>query len=445
MNNTNPSRILSPVPNKITETTSLHYLPDETLNNSLSFSKKKLHYFIAKTVNDPKDLYLGLSSPHKPSMNARKIIKEEENEDEEQSTNKPSFESNENKLNIFENKRNYNPLCFSELNLGPKFKKTGELVPYSIVGKPDSFLRSYNIIKTRPINEKSYSIIDEIRTPKSSNLKAAKLDSNRNYPAPLSRKGSFRSAAESIEKPNNPIRKLPLAKFNKEQLLKELAFFETNRTVALKQDEKILNSLKLSDRIYVTKEDRIMNRFQNNNEKWKKDIEKLCSSINRTLDQTVMLQYEDYRKNREKAEEIEFLNEALKKRVPNKDERSELFWYLSLRNYPADSSTKSRFGSHDKCKGFVEEPKLKDLGRLTLLNDLPNGFQTGVVERRTKELEKIREPFLKQLKGKIGNSFTSKYNIDLLDILNQSKEDSPLKNEDELDDLEVYFFLFLKD
>ena len=78
------------------------------------------------------------------------------------------------------------------------------------------------------------------------------------------------------------------------------------------------------------------------------------------------------------------------------------------------------------------------------MQDLPIGFQTGIVESKIREIEKIREPFLRQIRGSINkssNSFTSKYNVNIMDTINQSGEASFLKNqqEDELDDLEVIF------
>ena len=450
-----PKRNLSPIQKNLNSEAASLLIPDgdNSIANSMSFAKKKVHYYIAKTINDQTS-----KSPIPQSSRGEinKSIKEAENEDEDHINTSIDQQEQETK-NIFKTNKNYDPTLFNELSMGPKFKKNGQLVPYSIIGKSDSFLRNYNILKSRNLEPnplKSFTVLDDLKTPKSSNLKPTKLDSARNNNPGLSRKQSFRSASESVEKggvsPPNPNRKPPLIKVNKEQLLKELAEFEARRQELLKKDESELKALKLSDWITVTKEKRILEQFDKNNEKWKQEIEKLCNSINRSLDQTVMLQYEEYRKNREKAEEIERLKESIKKRFAVKDERSELFWYLSLRNYPKDQDhLQPRFANHDKCKRIEDESDLKRVGRLTLMQDLPYGFQTGIVESKRNDVEKIREPFLRQIRGSINkssNSFTSKYNVNIIDAINQTDDTSFLKNqpEDELDDLEVCLLFFLK-
>ncbi len=443
-----PQRVLSPVlmaksPESLE---SPHYLPDINISNSLSFSRKKLHYYIAKKTSNNKEL-------QQPPLDIKKSIKEEEYEDEEL-INQLSYP--QSKSSIFQTQSNYDQSLFYEMNLGPKFKPNGELIPYSIVGKSDSFLKNFNILKNRQFadnNFKSFTALDEMKTPKNSNQRQNKND--RPNVAILSRKGSFRSSADSNIDKNTQvsIHKKPVQKkVNKEQLLKEIDEFERIRQEALKKDEKKLASLKLSDRIYVTKEQRIIEKFEQNNEDWKKNVEKLCQSINRSLDQTVMLQYEEYRRNKERADEIEILKEALKKRFLIKDERSELFWYLSLRQYTENSKqTQPRFTSHNKNNKIAEESELRNAGRLILLQDLPYGFQTGVVETKRKEIEKIRKPFLKEIRGRIDkttNSFTSKYNENILDTINQSTEKEKIERrffgqEDELDDLEVFFLICL--
>ena len=455
-----PKRNLSPVlpiqKNLNSEAASMILPEGESIanSNSMSFAKKKQHFYIAKTINDSNS-----KSPIPMSSRGEinKSIREAENEDEDHiNTSIDHHECEYETRNIFQTHKNYDPNLYNELSMGPKFKKNGQLIPYSIIGKSDSFLKNYNILKSRNLENnpmKSYNVLDELKTPKSSNLKPQKLDSSRNPPNPgLSRKQSFRSTSESIDKGGvspNPNRKPPLIKVNKEQLLKEIADFEKKRQELIKKDEAELKALKLSDWITVTKEKRILEQFDRNNEKWKQEIEKLCNSINRSLDQTVMLQYEEYRKNREKAEEIERLKESIKKRFAVQDERSELFWYLSLRNYPKDQDNlQPRFANHDKCKRIEDESDLKRVGRLTLMQDLPNGFQTGIVESRRNDVEKIREPFLRQIRGSINkssNSFTSKYNVNIIDAINQTEETSFLKNqnEDDLDDLEVCLLIYL--
>ena len=450
----NPQRTLSPVPltQKNSEGVSCHYIQDD-LTNSLSFSKKKIHYYIAKNLVNVKKSELSPMSSPRPIIDIKKSIKEEENEDEELNNINTSMSDLKEMKNIFNTREKYDPNQFNEMNKGPRFKKNGELISYSIVGKTDSFLKNYNILKNYQMGEnmKSSNFLDEIKTPLSA-LKSNKNDARNNNN--LSRKASFRSSNDVISEKNtqtspNNTKKIMYKKVDKEQLLKELDEFEKKRQLALKNDAEKLAALHLSDRILATKESRIIEKFEKNNEKWKNDIEKLCQSINRSLDQTVMLQYDEYRKNKEKAEEIERLKESLKKRLDIKDERSELFWYLSLRNYPnEDQNLQPRFASHEKCKKIADESALKKLGRLTLLHDLPNGFKTGVVENKTKDIEKIREPFLRHIKGNINkttNSFTSKkYNVNILDTLNESNENSMFKTmdnkEDELDDLEVYIY-----
>lgn len=437
------------------ESNSCHHLPEEAISNSMSFSKKKLHYYIAKNMNESKEPTANLPVINqKSNISLKKTIKEEANEDEEQlnmSLNRENDEKQKETANIFQFSKNYDTSTFAELNIGPRFKKTGEIIPYSIIGKSDSFMKNYNIIKNHCPNNnnnmKSYNVLDEIKTPKALNIKKAEAHRIMNNASPLSRKPSFKSSSESLDKlqqsPNS--RRTVLKKVDKEQLLKELTEYEKMRLEALKKDEEILRNLKFSDRLYATKERRILEKFEKDNEKWKKNIESLCSSVHRSLDKTVMLQYEEYRKNREKAEEIEKLKDSIKKKLTFKDERSELFWYLSLRNYPRENNhLQPRFASHNKCKIIEDEQTIKNMARLTLLHDLPSGFQTGVVETKVREIEKIREPFLKRIKGefnKSSTSFTNKYNLDILDMLNEDDKVSDFKTakDDELDDLEVIF------
>lgn len=444
-------RNFSPVKITNKEIQSPHYIPDDAMSNSISFSKKKSHYYIAKNVKELKEnslFHLTANNLQGSKLELKSAIKEEENEDEVLNTSLHDM-TESMPANIFQVSKNYDTSSFAELNTGPKFKKTGELIPYSIVGKPDVFLKNYNIIKKGLPNMKSYNnILEDNKTPRSVvNFKKSETKGLNANPS-LSRKQSFKSTSESIEKAQqSPLKKVPLKKVDREQLLQQLANFESIRAAALLEDKKKLQELKLSDRIYVTKEKRIMEKFERDNEKWKENIEKTCKSISRSLDKTVMLQYEEYRRNKEKAEEIEKLKDTIKKRLDLKDERSELYWYLSLRNYPQNSnSIQPQFASHNKCKQINDENSLKNMARLTLLQDLPSGFQTGVVEVSRKELEKIREPFLKRIKGGLNKTSTSmtgmtgKYNMNLMDMLNETDKISDIKetNTDELEDLEVF-------
>jgi len=80
----------------------------------------------------------------KPKLN--KSIKEAENEDEDPINT--SIDQDPESRNIFLSHKRYDPNLFNEMNIGPKFKKNGQIVPYSIVGKSDSFMKSYNILKS---------------------------------------------------------------------------------------------------------------------------------------------------------------------------------------------------------------------------------------------------------------------------------------------------------
>ena len=366
--------------------------PDESqininFNNSLSFQRKQKFYIATKiSAHSP---VLGRSSS-KLSANLRKTIREEEEEENEMFEKNKEKNIKENARNIFQLRKGFNESLFNELNSGPRYGEKGKVVPYSIVGRPENFVKLQNSNKVRGVVQKNP--LEEQKTPRNSNkIKSHNLG---NSNISLSRKPSLKSVNSDKTKDLNVTYKNKYVRTNKEQLLKELEEFE-RRTYKNVELERInLERLQFNEKMLLTQDQRKMEFFEKKRSQWTKDLEKICSTTDKSLNQTVMLQFDDYRRNKEKVEELEKLKEALDKKP--KDNQNDFYWYFSLRNYPEDDLSKITFKNHDKCKEVLSPVQFKNIARFTLLQDLPNGFKIGVINS-----EKTRETtFLKKIKTK---------------------------------------------
>lgn len=376
--------------------------PDESqininFNNSLSFQKKQ-KFYIATKINAHSPL-LGRSS--KLSASLRKTIREEEEEENELFERDKEKNLKENSHNIFQLRKGFNENMFNELNSGPRYGEKGKVIPYSIVGKPENFVKLQNSNKMRGMVQKNP--LEELKTPRNSNK--IKLHNLGNSNISLSRKPSLKSVNSDKTKDLNVTYKSKFIRTNKETLLKELEEFERRTYKNVEIERANLERLLFNEKMFLTQDQRKMDIFEQKRSQWTKDLEKICNSTDKSLNQTVMLQFDDYRRNKEKVEELEKLKEALDKKP--KHNQNDYFWYFSLRNYPEDDLNKITFKNHEKCKKVLSPVQFKNIGRFTLLQDLPNGFKIGVVNsEKTRETEKIREPFIKRLKlnGTFGNS-----------------------------------------
>jgi hypothetical protein len=416
------------------------------LNNSLSFQKKQ-KFYIATKISGQSPL-LRDNSFH-VSSNLRKTIKEEDDEENEIIEKEKNLKENLN--NIFQCKKSFNENLFNELNNGPRYGEKGKIVPYSILGRPDNFLKLHNLNKTRSIEQKKQ--MEDLKTPRNSNkIKSHNLGPNNN--TSLSRKPSLKSVHSDKTKDLNIPYKSKYIRTNKEQLLKELEEYEQISNRNQEKEKLKLDQLRFHERIYLTQDQRKLEAFEKKRIQWIKDVEKICNTTDKSLNQTVMLQFDDYRRNKEKLEELEKLKEVIEKKP--KENQNDFYWYFSLRDYPEDEFKKISFKNHEKCKKVLSPLRFKNIGKFTLLQDLPNGFKIGVINNESKkESEKIREPFLKRLKVmgpnntnnntliserilkkncEINKSFEGNSNFNIL--LENSFQENHWQ--DEFDDLEVY-------
>lgn len=426
------------------------------LNNSLSFQKKQ-KFYIATKISAHSPL---LGRPSKLSANLRKTIKEEEEEENDVFEMNKETNLKDNSKNIFQLRKGFNENMFNELNSGPRYGEKGKVIPYSILGKSENFVKLHNSNKARGMVQKSP--VEELKTPINSNK--IKLHNMGNNIPTLSRKPSLKSVTSDKTKDLNvpvPYRS-KYVRTNKEQLLKELEEFE-RRAYKNAEIERInLEKLQFNEKMFLTQDQRKMDFFENKRSQWTKDLEKICISTDKSLNQTVMLQFDDYRRNKEKVEELEKLKESIDNKP--KDNQNDYYWYFSLRNYPNDDLSKITFKNHEKCKKVLSPVQFKNIARFTLLQDLPNGFKIGVINNdKERETEKIREPFLKRLKlnGTLANSnsLLSERILKKTCEMNKSFEKRDLDNSnfnillenslqdnrfvDEIDDLEVFDIILL--
>ena len=294
----------------------------------------------------------------------------------------PSLKSNDDftNRNVFKELTQPNPLTrdFTQFNFGPRFDHNGIVIPHSIVGKVDSFMTQYQ--KQEPS-----------KTKDSKNLLNSKTIEKKlkNLVPPENEMATNPEKRNSLLKQGGPIKKPQKVKLTKMDLLADLNLSIERHNKADKDYLDTINKLETSDKLYLTKQTRILNLFKKYENKWKMQLEMNKNKIKRKDEDSVVKNAELYRPKQEAAEAFSLTQSDFEK-------YGDKVWYMTLRLYNVDPN---------------------DIKKILYINDLPDGFKKAIVEKRSTFIEKIRKPTEDYLNGSdLYKTFTSR------DYMNQKFE-----------------------
>lgn len=294
-----------------------------------------------------------------------------ENETKQANLTDISLEKNSN---LFKSMTSQNPISndFKQLNIGPRFDKNGSVIPYSIVGKVDSFMSYY--LK----EEQKKSSIAKIDSKNF--LEVKKKDKNMKSSTALDLDEIAEKKKKSLLKPTGFLGKKPQKqKLTKDELLADLNQSIERQKKSKLENEKTINQLETSDKLYMTKESRILKLFEKYENQWKNQLNHSFYKINRKPDNSVLKHADLYRARQEAADAFLLTQSDYEK-------YGDRVWYMTLRLYNVDPN---------------------EVKKILYINDLPDGFKKAIVEKRSNIIEKIRKPTECFDSKKLYKTFTS--------------------------------------
>ncbi len=270
--------------------------------------------------------------------------------------------------NIFSNELN-NDSDFCDKFIGPRFDPEGNLIKYSIIGKPDRFLRKYNqsIDYKRGLCDSKTSIC----TPKNSAFSNKDLEIQPKVDTvfrrrSVSRKTTFVQSGALNSNMARVIVKRNLIKMNGNQVKNEIRKIEDRIRVNHNNDQMLLRTLKRNDQLYLNKEQRIFKKTDENEMKWENQLIYLKNKVPRSKSEHLIQSSGDFRLKKEKAIIMDLLK-------TDQEKYGDKYWYLSLRN-----------NLNEELSGMgTETLKAFDQAKINLKN---NQIETIRVPSRNKEV-----------------------------------------------------------
>eukprot|EP00825_Cyclidium_porcatum_P048140 TRINITY_DN7980_c0_g1_i2.p1 TRINITY_DN7980_c0_g1~~TRINITY_DN7980_c0_g1_i2.p1 ORF type:complete len:521 (+),score=100.57 TRINITY_DN7980_c0_g1_i2:261-1823(+) len=321
------------------------------LDNNL---KQKHHYLIARQQLNNASLKELLESGKLEEFKQDQPINEASLEHSRKSIDSETSKEqngNENELtvkNIFD-KINLNSKIVAKI--GPDYDKAGKIIPRSIIGKPEWFLRNNQLnklmnqeINNRPrVNSKQYS----------DNL-------------------SSKSKIKLINQGKSSKQEIKLTRQQCETQIIEIK----RRLIENAQVEKFqLLQIPIDVKLKLTSQDRAIKKYNSYQQLWMNQVDKISNKVNKNYEDTMIAQSEEYRNKKETREFFE-------DRQLDRDKQCEKVWFTTLRQYDGRRSQ--------------NRPR-----NLTVLNDLPEAFNNQHYPPFKKEVEIIKKPSLTNLLKKL--------------------------------------------
>ena len=181
--------------------------------------------------------------------------------------------------------------------------------------------------------------------------------------------------------------------------------------------------MSFSDKIALTKENRIIEKFTKIKEKWISNIEKFSKDTGRYINESLLFKSDNYRLKRENIEALDVLK--------SEHERyGDYYWYMTLRKFDIEKKEKKEKESLKNKINKIGKEKRMDVilkyaceqqnnNEKTNLNvdpvlrfhDLPDGFKSDLIETKNHYFERIRKsPLFSSLKTDDSNTFAKKTN-----------------------------------
>lgn len=154
-------------------------------------------------------------------------------------------------------------------------------------------------------------------------------------------------------------------KVSKEQFFTEIETIKNRERGFYSSMERLSHRMRTSDMLFFTKEKRCLESFEKKQENWKKVFEKTNEKLGRSLTESVAVKADEYREKIEKADTFEIIK-------TDQERFGTMSWYMTLR----------------------KKPGLKETRGAVIINEIPAGFNSAVVDRSLESLEIIRKPKL---------------------------------------------------
>jgi len=345
------------------------FLPQISSPPQLSLSFDNPYSFIEnKTSNTRRHFLLSKKIRTMPTKTLEDIHEIDEN--------LPSIKSTDDS-NLFKEISQPNPLTkdFTQFNFGPRFDTNGVVLSHSIVGKVDSFMSQH--IKQGAshyrMESKTFMADGKKTNANEKKFKNSTLGIDESVIINAEKRSS-------LLKPVGPAKKPQKVKLTKIDLLADLNLSIERHNKAKQDDIETINKLETSDKLYMTKQTRILNLFTKYESKWKNQMNLTKKKIHRKQEDSVVKNADLYRPKQEAAE-------AFLMTLSDYEKYGDRVWYMTLRLYNVDPN---------------------DVKKVLYINDLPDGFKRAIVERRSNVIEKIRKPTEENLDpGLLYKTFTS--------------------------------------
>ena len=228
---------------------------------------------------------------------------------------------------------------YSEYNLGPRFTNDGKVVRRSILGKPDTFTKMQNILyknsnepgtktlERKPSILKNSTIKDKTN---SINRSLTSINSTSSIEEGGEKKKKAAHSTISSKKPDTEPGKFhERIRIGKDELIQDIEKAEHRQITNNANDNMLLENLPLQDKRFFTKEQRILEKFNQTQEMWERKTRAVAEKVKRKIESCVMAKTDEYRLKLETAQTLDLLK--------NDDEKyGNKYWYLTLRDYPND-------------------------------------------------------------------------------------------------------------
>lgn len=216
--------------------------------------------------------------------------------------------------------------------IGPRFDNNGNLIKYSIIGKPDRFLRKYN---QSADNKRGYDSRASLYSPKGYSSSTFDIETQSRTETVFRRKsrsnkkttivssGTMIMAANRMK--DSAVPKRNIVRLNRNQVANEIRKVEERILANSCNDQALMRALGKKDQLYFNKEERIFRQKEKNEGIWEEQVGYLKRKVPRSKSEHLIETSEDYRLRKEKAQIIDLLK-------TDQEKYGNKYWYYAIRN-----------------------------------------------------------------------------------------------------------------
>lgn len=351
-------------------------IPSHTTFDDLNLPRKKNKQKLYKVMPTqvarqvrPEDILEEKTERFAPADRRLQLISEEQNdqntygqEDYTERSDRSEANNNSNptqKKNIFHAESLHNSR-YQEINKGPIIRN-GKLVRHSIAGSQETFERYQRKKQMNWGARQSQETDTSFSSDTTVTARRGQRLGTTSFATDSLSLVANAVAKKLVEPVRKETRKEP--KVSQEQLLDAIDQMKARQNAFYRNVDAMSHSLRTSDMLFFTKEQRCLDNFEKAQHTWDKNFYMTSARLGRSPTESVAVRADEYREKKERATTFDI--------IKNDEERhGTLYWYMALRKVP---------GVKEKRGAVVKD-------------DIPAGFHTAVVDRPVSSLEIIRKP-----------------------------------------------------